>query len=78
MVDHFAMKDAHIRALQQELSLLRSRNADLSISLDDSEILLDSVATSLKILLDNRSTSKDIEEAQYAYSLWLRRKEDNR
>lgn len=76
MVDHLAMKEAHLRAVQHEASVLRNHNSELISRLSDSEILLDSIATSLRILLDSNHTSKDIEEAEYAYSLWLRRRQE--
>lgn len=75
MVDHLAMKEAHLRAVQHEASVLRRNNSELTVRLTDSEILLDSIATSLRLLLDSTHTSKDVEEAEYAYSLWLSRRQ---
>jgi hypothetical protein len=70
MVDHFAMKQAMIDALQQKVSQLQHEANYNSIIAEDNSLLADSLAQSLMLLLSGNYTDQDVEYANTILNIW--------
>jgi len=75
MVDHHEMSQAYMRAVKHEAASLRKDNLALTAQLNDSEILLDAMATTLYLFLYSSPSIPEISEAKDLYKMWLARRE---
>jgi hypothetical protein len=70
MVDHLAMKQAMISALEYKISQLQDELHYNSLVCEDNQLLADALAESLTLLLSNNYTDDDIQRATSILDIW--------
>jgi cell shape-determining protein MreC len=70
MVDHLAMNQAMVNALQHRISQLEDDLNYNSLVCEDNQLLADALAESLTLLLSNNYTDDDIQRATSILDIW--------
>jgi len=69
-MDYLAMKQAMINALQQQVETLENNIKYLSYLNDDTVLVGNCLAESLKIMMSGQQTNDDLEYAQDVLEIW--------